>query len=84
MLNVQGLFVIMSVVSLVIFVPLGLVRFTVDLWRYRHAAVAANAQLNYDGLVLAAYGFVLSAICLFVFFLMESRFRRRSGQHPRA
>lgn len=77
MLNVQGMFAVMSVVSLVIFVPLGLVKFTIDLWHYRHAPVAANAHLNYDGLVLAAHGFVVSAICLFVFFLMESRFRRR-------
>jgi hypothetical protein len=77
MLNVQGLFAVMSVFSLVIFVPLGLIRFTIDLWHYRHASNPATAHLNYDGLVLAAHGFIISAICLLVFFLMESRFRSR-------
>ena len=77
MLNVQGLFAVMSVFSLVTLVPTGLIWFTIDLWRFRHASTAANAHLNYDGLVLAAHGFIISAVCLLIFFLMESRFRRR-------
>jgi len=83
MVTFQGMFAVMSVFSLVIFVPLGLVRFAVDWWRFQHAANTANAHLNYNGLGIAADGIILSAICFCVFFLMELRFkrkiRRRSG-----
>jgi hypothetical protein len=83
--NTQGLFAVSSVFSLLIFVPLGLVRFAVDWWSYHHTSNAANLHLNYEGLVMAANGVFLSAICLLIFFLMELRFRRRlrSRQHPR-
>ncbi len=77
MVNTQGLFAVSSVFSLVIFVPLGLVRFAVDWWRYHHASNVASAPLSYNGLVMAANGVFLSAICLLIFFLMEWRFRRR-------
>jgi hypothetical protein len=78
-LNLQGMFAIISVVWL-LSVPIGLVRFGVDYWKYCHTAGAAHVQLSYQGLYTVLNGLLWFALFLSLFFLMEFRFRKRIGK----
>jgi hypothetical protein len=80
MLNLQGLFGVLSAFSLVIFVPIGLIRFAIDFWSYSHASDAAQAQLNYRGLNIAGAGVFWCVVFLIASSIMEWRFRRRAGR----
>lgn len=82
-LNLQGLFALLSVFSLA-FVPIGLLRFAYDVWRFSFAPKSAHAHLNYQGLDIAGVGIFWFAVFLCGFFVMEMQFRNRLNRRPKA
>jgi hypothetical protein len=76
MLNLQGLFAVLSVFSLLI-VLVGLALFGIDLWSFSHTSLAAHVKLNYRGLGIVLCGLFWFAAFLISFFVMEIRFRKR-------
>jgi len=61
MVNLKSLFAIVMMFCILL-VPVGLVRFGLDLWDYYHASPAANAHLDFRGVTVMAMGLIMAAI----------------------
>jgi hypothetical protein len=75
-LNLQALFAFLSVFSL-LFVPIGLVWFAIDLWHYSQAPIAAHAKLDYRGLDMTLGALMWFTVFLALFFIREPRFWKK-------
>ena len=73
MINLKSLLILIAFFSFIVFVPLGLVRYGVDLWNYHHSSDAGAQRIFQDhhGLSLALIGVMISS----VFALLAWRFK---------
>lgn len=74
MINLKSLPLVIAFFSFILIVPLGLVRFGVDLWSYYHSSDAGGQRVFQDhhGLGIAVIGLVISAVFTFVFWKFKN------------
>jgi hypothetical protein len=64
MINLKSLLFLIAFFSFIVIVPLGFIRYGVDLWSYYHSADTGAQRVFHDhhGLGLALTGFVISSV----------------------
>jgi hypothetical protein len=72
-MTIRSLPLVIALFSFIVCLPLGFIRFGMDVWRYYNPAIAGSPKIFHDhhGLGIALIGLVLSGIFTFWFWLIR-------------